>query len=234
MSRNCWGSSTQPCPTSRRRVNTSGSRASGRRRSWRIRCSRRRGSGWRRRRGCGAAGGVDGDEIRTSPDGVRRQPLPENSSRRERSGPPPRHRCALAHGDGGATIAVNAKVMPRRPSSGSWSLTDRPLTPEWPRRLVDLRLHPPHHPGMDRRRFLLTSLAGALARPPAAEAQKAGKVYRVGVLTGSAGHTPRTEAFRTETSAQGFTEGQNVSHDASRLGVRNRRRRPQCTTLSSW
>ena len=35
---------------------------------------------------------------------------------------------------------------------------------------------------MDRRHFLLTSLAGALATPLASEAQQAGKVYRVGVL----------------------------------------------------
>jgi hypothetical protein len=28
--------------------------------------------------------------------------------------------------------------------------------------------HPPHHPGMNRRRFLVTSLVGALARPLAA------------------------------------------------------------------
>jgi putative tryptophan/tyrosine transport system substrate-binding protein len=40
----------------------------------------------------------------------------------------------------------------------------------------------PHHPGVDRRRFLLTSLAGALATPLAAEAQQAGKVPRIGVL----------------------------------------------------
>src|SRR6185295_1703114 len=35
---------------------------------------------------------------------------------------------------------------------------------------------------MDRRRFLLTSLAGALAATPAAGAQPRGKVYRIGVL----------------------------------------------------
>ena len=33
---------------------------------------------------------------------------------------------------------------------------------------------------MDRRRFLLTSLAGALAAPLAAEAQQGGKVARLG------------------------------------------------------
>ena len=36
---------------------------------------------------------------------------------------------------------------------------------------------------MDRRRFLLTSLAGALAAPLAVEAQQAGKIARVGVLS---------------------------------------------------
>ena len=35
---------------------------------------------------------------------------------------------------------------------------------------------------MDRRRFLLTSLAGAVAAPLAAGAQQAGKVYRIGML----------------------------------------------------
>jgi hypothetical protein len=33
---------------------------------------------------------------------------------------------------------------------------------------------------MDRRRFLLTSLAGALAAPLGVEAQQTGKVYRIG------------------------------------------------------
>ena len=46
-----------------------------------------------------------------------------------------------------------------------------------------VRRDPRHHAGMDRRRFLRTSVAGALAAPLAAEAQSAGKVYRVGVLT---------------------------------------------------
>ena len=35
---------------------------------------------------------------------------------------------------------------------------------------------------MDRRHFLLTSMAGALATPLAAEAQQAGKVYHVRLL----------------------------------------------------
>jgi hypothetical protein len=37
---------------------------------------------------------------------------------------------------------------------------------------------------MDRRRFLLTSVAGALAAPLAAQAQPAQKVWRIGYLSG--------------------------------------------------
>jgi hypothetical protein len=36
---------------------------------------------------------------------------------------------------------------------------------------------------MDRRRFVLTSLAGALAAPLAVEAQQTGKNVRIGVLS---------------------------------------------------
>jgi hypothetical protein len=36
---------------------------------------------------------------------------------------------------------------------------------------------------MDRRRFLLTSLAGALAAPLAVEAQQAGRMYRIGTFS---------------------------------------------------
>jgi putative ABC transport system substrate-binding protein len=41
----------------------------------------------------------------------------------------------------------------------------------------------PHHPGMDRRRFLLTSVAGAVARPLGAAGQPPGKVARIGILS---------------------------------------------------
>src|SRR5262245_13599827 len=39
---------------------------------------------------------------------------------------------------------------------------------------------------MDRRRFLLTSLAGAVAAPLAASAQQAGKVFRIGLIASGA------------------------------------------------
>jgi len=62
---------------------------------------------------------------------------------------------------------------------------------------------------MDRRRFLLTSLAGALAAPLGAEAQQAGKVYRIGWL----GITPNPEldsVLREGLRERGWVEGQNL------------------------
>ena len=68
---------------------------------------------------------------------------------------------------------------------------------------------------MDRRRFLLTSLAGALAAPHAAEAQKVAKVSRVGYLNpaGSAGSgrdAPITEAFYAGLREQGYIIGRDL------------------------
>jgi putative tryptophan/tyrosine transport system substrate-binding protein len=65
---------------------------------------------------------------------------------------------------------------------------------------------------MDRRRFLLTSLAGTVAVPLAAGAQQAGKMYRIGFLQ----TTPNTvalthlEVFRQGLRALGYVEGQNI------------------------
>jgi ABC-type uncharacterized transport system substrate-binding protein len=62
---------------------------------------------------------------------------------------------------------------------------------------------------MDRRRFLLTSLAGALAAPIAAEAQPAGKIYRVGWLA-PASNPDTLAAFRSGLRTLGYVEGNNV------------------------
>ena len=67
---------------------------------------------------------------------------------------------------------------------------------------------------MDRRRFLLTSLAGALAGPLTAEAQQAVKVWRIGWLEITPPTTPgvlqNQDAFVQGLRARGFIEGQNV------------------------
>jgi ABC-type uncharacterized transport system substrate-binding protein len=65
---------------------------------------------------------------------------------------------------------------------------------------------------VDRRRFLLTSLAGALATPLAAEAQTAQRVYRLGFL----GQTSASDLFRQTAALSeglrdlGYAEGSNL------------------------
>jgi putative tryptophan/tyrosine transport system substrate-binding protein len=56
---------------------------------------------------------------------------------------------------------------------------------------------------VDRRRFLLTSLAGALVTPPASKAQH---VPRIGWLTNSIVHTANVEAFREGMRALGYPQ----------------------------
>jgi putative ABC transport system substrate-binding protein len=66
---------------------------------------------------------------------------------------------------------------------------------------------------MDRRRFLLTSLAGALAAPLVVEAQQAGRVWRIGFLgSGAATGWGRLgiEAIRLGLKDHGYVEGQNI------------------------
>jgi putative tryptophan/tyrosine transport system substrate-binding protein len=77
---------------------------------------------------------------------------------------------------------------------------------------LDLIRRPPHHPGMDRRRFLLTSLAGALAAPLAAEAQQRKRSHRVGFLArgDDVSARPVVNAFRDELRTLGYTEGENL------------------------
>jgi hypothetical protein len=68
----------------------------------------------------------------------------------------------------------------------------------------------PYRSGMDRRRFLLTSLAGALAAPLAAEAQQLGKVYRIGFLKYSDCSDPGSTILRQGLRELGYVEGRNI------------------------
>jgi putative ABC transport system substrate-binding protein len=64
---------------------------------------------------------------------------------------------------------------------------------------------------MDRRGFLLTSLAGAVAAPLAGEAQQADKIARIGYLAPDRAASPRlNEAFRQGLRDLGYVEGHNV------------------------
>jgi len=62
---------------------------------------------------------------------------------------------------------------------------------------------------MDRRRFLLTSLAGACAAPLVVTAQETGKVYRIGYLS-FAPSTAADGAFRDGLRELGYVEGKNL------------------------
>ena len=72
-----------------------------------------------------------------------------------------------------------------------------------------MRTRLPYRPGMDRRRFLLTSLAGAVTAPLAVEGQQARKVWRIGSLSqaSSAVGAVYTEAFLQGLRESGYIEG---------------------------
>jgi putative tryptophan/tyrosine transport system substrate-binding protein len=72
-------------------------------------------------------------------------------------------------------------------------------------------LDPPYGSGMDRRRFLLTSLAGVVAAPLTAEAQQAAKIVRIGYLSvDMAGNPHLRDAFLQGLRDLGYVEGRNV------------------------
>jgi putative tryptophan/tyrosine transport system substrate-binding protein len=70
---------------------------------------------------------------------------------------------------------------------------------------------------VDRRRFLLASLAGTFAAPLAAGAQQTSQMRRIGVLMGLAASDPqaqsRVAAFRKGLQTLGWAEGRNVRID---------------------
>jgi putative tryptophan/tyrosine transport system substrate-binding protein len=64
---------------------------------------------------------------------------------------------------------------------------------------------------MDRRHFLVTSLAGALAVPLGAEAQSKAKVLRVGLLSGGVPRsTPSYQAFEETLRGLGYVDGETM------------------------
>jgi ABC-type uncharacterized transport system substrate-binding protein len=65
---------------------------------------------------------------------------------------------------------------------------------------------------IDRRRFLLTSLAGAVAGPLAVEGQQPKTIVRIGFLSSSSAERerPRLTAFQQTLRELGYLEGQNI------------------------
>jgi putative tryptophan/tyrosine transport system substrate-binding protein len=98
-------------------------------------------------------------------------------------------------------------------------------------------LEQPHHPGMDRRRFLLTSLAGALVAPLVANTLGAQppKTARVGVLASSteANFAPSVRIFHAALHGAGWDEGRNLTIVVRYPGERYTRLPEQAAELVS-
>jgi ABC-type uncharacterized transport system substrate-binding protein len=73
---------------------------------------------------------------------------------------------------------------------------------------------------IERRAFLGTLAGGLLAAPLAAQAQQAGKVYRIGFISTRTGpvDNPPLEAFRLGLRERGYFEGQNLVLDIAYAG----------------
>ena len=65
---------------------------------------------------------------------------------------------------------------------------------------------------MNRRRFVVTSLAGLLAAPHTGQAQPHGRVYRLGFLSlqSAANPIPSRQPFLQALRELGWVEGQNI------------------------
>ncbi len=85
---------------------------------------------------------------------------------------------------------------------------------------------------ISRRIFLTTVAGGLLAAPPAAEAQWAVKVWRIGFLGGSPSAVPRfIQAFEQGLRELGYVEGQNISIERRFSEGRAERLNDLATTL---
>src|SRR5262245_43212681 len=86
---------------------------------------------------------------------------------------------------------------------------------------------------MDRRRFLLASLAGFLAPPVAAGAQQARKTPRIGILWNysPAGASAFAAAFRQGLGTLGYVEGQTILLEERWTGGKLDRLTPLATEL---
>jgi putative tryptophan/tyrosine transport system substrate-binding protein len=86
---------------------------------------------------------------------------------------------------------------------------------------------------MDRSRFLLTSVAGALGAPLAIEAQTAGKVAKIGYLTGSS-LGPWVPSMHSSGGwvSTGYIEGRNLAIESRSAEGRVERLSPLATELA--
>jgi putative tryptophan/tyrosine transport system substrate-binding protein len=75
-----------------------------------------------------------------------------------------------------------------------------------------------------KRREFIRLLGGAAAWPLTARAQEAGRIYRLGVMTGQHRDSAMVAAFFDELRLSGFIEGQNLAIVAGGFGLRDEQR----------
>ena len=115
--------------------------------------------------------------------------------------------CGIAR----ASARLNAPPVTPFPTGGLSRPTASSASTK--RGALDLDGDPSHHPGMDRRLFLLASL-GSLAAPWSARAQPTAKAHRIGVLYPGADNSifrGNFDGFRQALEAAGYVEGRNVT-----------------------
>jgi putative ABC transport system substrate-binding protein len=83
---------------------------------------------------------------------------------------------------------------------------------------------------MDRRRFIVRMAGSLLAAPFAAEAQQAGKVYKIGYLTGSS--VGPLDAFKQALGEHGYIEGRNLAIESRSAEGRVEQLSPLATELA--
>jgi putative ABC transport system substrate-binding protein len=66
---------------------------------------------------------------------------------------------------------------------------------------------------VDRRRFLVTWLAGTLIAPLAVEAQQPGQIYRIGFLSGTAADAVPLPKLRASLRELGYVEGKTIAFE---------------------
>jgi putative tryptophan/tyrosine transport system substrate-binding protein len=93
---------------------------------------------------------------------------------------------------------------------------------------------------VDRRRFLVTSLAGALAAPLDVDAQQTARVARIGLLSPVTPGHPLTKAFEQTLAERGFVVDKTVRFEARHTAGRGDRlldfaaELPTPKWISSW
>jgi putative ABC transport system substrate-binding protein len=86
---------------------------------------------------------------------------------------------------------------------------------------------------VNRRRFLLTSLAGVFSAPLAAEPQEAERVRRIGIISAGSVRIPLNDVFEEALRRLGWSEGENIAIDWRFAGLDQGARKGDISALAA-